>query len=398
MATGDLIASLRISGKSWIEIGETLNMHPEAARSTWRRSRTRSRFSKGDSEKLAQVLLKGPKTLDELCELLDRSQSTVLSLITEMSEEGYNIAQTDELVTIPQSISAPEPPPTLFQGTATEISFALVSDTHGGSRCEQVTALHDFVHIAVEEYGIQHIIHTGDIFAGHRVYRGQEEDLYAIGGEEQTEAVANNLPNRKDLAWYLLGGNHDYSFYKASGIDVRRQLSAKGRDDIVLLGYDADELPLLAGIDARLWHPSGGPAYALSYRGQKYAAELAFSELQEVVLGDKITPTVRFILVGHFHTQFYFSQGPIKVIGSGCFEGQTNYLKRKGLVPHIGAHIFKCQVVDGFLHRVMIHDISYKEIEDDWRHRWAARQRPVERKIVPIFSITSDDDSSCAVS
>jgi len=343
-----------------------------------------------------RALKRKPRTLHELSEVVDRAESTVEDIIAEMVAAGYAIERDEQRrVLLPDKPAGDyEPSLALFPegGQTFEICFGVVSDTHGGSRAEQVTALRDFVHIAREEYGVRHILHGGDTFAGYGVYRGQAADLYAITGEEQADAVANNLPEYDDLTWYLLGGNHDYAFFKSAGLDVRRELVSLGRDDVVLLDYDAADVPLLPGVEARLWHPSGGVPYALSYRGQKGAAQLAQDELMSVVMGEKPKPTIRLMLIGHLHVMYMFDHGPMTVIGMGCFEGQTNYLRRKGLVPHVGGWILRCQFVDGMLHRLDPVRIRYREIEDDWKPWWARRQAKREEveELEPIFSLAEE--------
>lgn len=329
-------------------------------------------------------------TLHQLSEILDRSESTVESVIAEMTNRGFAITQDHRRVTLPQRpVVDVEPSPLFPNGNTTDVALGIISDTHTGSKFEQVTAVHNFVHIAQEEYGVKHVLHAGDAFAGINVYRGQQSEIYAHTAEEQAEAVANNLPRHKGLQYYLLGGNHDYSFYKLAGLDVRTLLESKGRDDITLLDYDVATLPLLPGIDARLWHPSGGPAYALSYRGQKYASQVGFDELMAVVLDEKPAPTIRPVVVGHFHTIFMFEQGPMTILGAGCFEGTNSYLKRKGLVPYIGGWILQCRFVDGMLHRITPTLIRYREIEDDWKGWWLKRQpkREATEVLEPIFSL-----------
>lgn len=328
-------------------------------------------------------------SLSQLSRKFDRSESTIERILSDMITSGYAIKRELKRVTL---LPFPEMDfkvkPLFPHGKTVEICFGLVSDTHAGSYCEQVTALNDFVHIAHEEYGVQHMIHGGDAFAGVGVYRGQEAELYAETGWAQINAVADNLPRYKDLTWYVLGGNHDYSYIKAGGPDVRRGL-VDYRDDIVLLDYDAHTLPLLKGIDAQLWHPSGGMPYALSYRGQKGVEQLAYSELMAIVMGDKKLPTVRLLFIGHLHAMYHFEAGPIAVVGAGCFEGRNSYIKRKGLVPHIGGWILQCQFVDGMLHRLTPIRIRYREIEDDWKPYHQKRQAKNRQTtaLEPIFTL-----------
>ena len=255
---------------------------------------------------------KGAVSLRDLSEYLDRSEATVMQMLDEMKRMGFKVQRDHRQAVLPDvPVTDYQVQPLFDPGETVDICMGIVSDTHGGSRFEQVTALKDFVHVAHEEYGVKHMLHCGDAFAGMGVYRGQAAEVYARKADEQAETVANNRPAYDDLRWYLLGGNHCYSYYRLAGLDVRELLAEKDREDITLLGYDAADLPLLPGVDARLWHPSGGPAYALSYRGQKYASELAFDELMAVTMGDKPRPTVRMLLIGHFHCCFMFDQAPL---------------------------------------------------------------------------------------
>lgn len=342
-------------------------------------------------------LKRSPRTLAELSLWFDRSTSTMRTVIGRMEAAGYGIHRDyQNVVSHP-----PQPPasdfklPALFpEGKTVEIAFGVIGDTHGGSKFEQITALGDFVHVAREEYGVKHILHVGDAFAGIRVYRGQEHEVYHTTGDGQAEAVANNLPWHQDLKWYMLGGNHDYSFYKSVGLDVRQYLQLKGRDDITLLDYDAVNIPILPGVDAHLWHPSGGVPYAISYRGQKGSAQIAQSELMKIVMGKKKMPTVRLVLIGHLHVMCWFPSGPMDVFQVGCFEGQNGYLKRKGLIPHIGAIIIRCRFVDGILYHMDFAKRTYPEIEDDYRPhlvRRLARKKPVTR-LETIFSFEEEQN------
>ena len=53
----------------------------------------------------------------------------------------------------------------------------------------------------------------------------------------------------------------------------------------------------------------------------------------------------------------------------GSFEGQTNYLKRKGLVPSIGGWIVKATLgLNGLLKNFEAKYYIFNEIEDDYRN------------------------------
>jgi len=357
-----------------------------------------------ESTRVVRYLRKQPRTRKELSVFLDRSESTVDDVLSAMIAAGYSIEQQLERFVVPPTPVLDTDLPQLFAShpdgvtpSITEITFGVVSDTHFGSKAEQSTALNDFCNIAVTEYGVQHFLHGGDLFAGFNVYRGQMMDQYETSGAGQARVAMNNLPCYPGVHWYIIGGNHDFSFYRAAGLDARREMlqnhsqhGLTAREDITLLPYDAADLPLLPGIDARIWHPSGGIPYAYSYRGQRAADQMAFSELMDVTVGAKPKPTLRFLIIGHMHVMYSFFAGPIFVLGAGCFEGQTSYLKRKGLVPHIGGWIITFRFVDNFLHRITPTAIRYREVEDDWQY-WNTKRQAKGREIIeytPIFNWT----------
>lgn len=360
---------------------------------------SQEQFKGVNAFEIFKYLKRSPRSLKDLSIRFDRSESTIRAVIRKMEAAGYGLHRDYRNI-----ISHPlKPPaadfvlPALFpKGRTTEVAFAILGDTHGGSKFEQVTALQDFIHVAQEEYGVRHVLHCGDALAGTKVYRGQEFEVYEPTGMGQAEAVANNLPHHRDLKWYLIGGNHDYSFYKWSGLDALQYLHLKDRDDIILLPYDAANVPILPGVDAYLCHPAGAVPYALSYRGQKFAAQINQAELMKVVMGKKKMPTVRLMLIGHLHVMCWFRSGPMAVFQVGCFEGQTGYLKRKGLVPHIGGIIVKCRFVGSVLQQLEFIPRYYQEIEDDYKPhlvRRLARVEPV-MELETLFSYEEEVDAA----
>lgn len=72
---------------------------------------------------------------------------------------------------------------------------------------------------------------------------------------------------------------------------------------------------------------------ALSYKGQKIAEQIASGSKPNI------------LLIGHYHTAFYFWYRNIHIFNCGTFQGQTDYLLRKGLNPAIGGWI--CDIREG---------------------------------------------------
>ncbi len=301
--------------------------------------------------------------LIELCDQLNAPPKVIHELINSYRRKGYEIfinnniiKLSNDLIFNPERIIKP-------LSDDTEIIFGVASDLHLGSNHVQITALNEFANECKKE-GVKSILCAGDIFSGYKVYPGHELDVYAYTVDEQIESAVINIPTGLD--WYMLGGNHDYSFIKRGGHNSLLALEAL-RKDIKYVGYDEADIPLLDGVEAKLWHPSGGIPYSVSYRLQKGVEQLAYAELQSIVKGSKDKPTTRFVFGGHLHIQMQAMFGSVFGAQVGCFEGTTNYLKRKGLVPAIGAYIIKaCLNKDGLLKNFDAKFYMYPEIENDW--------------------------------
>ena len=61
-----------------------------------------------------------------------------------------------------------------------------------------------------------------------------------------------------------------------------------------------------------------------------------------------------------------FPFGPIETIMAGCWEGQTNYLKARGLLPTIGCYTVELEIKNSVIQDIGFHRLQFNEIEDDW--------------------------------
>lgn len=309
-----------------------------------------------------------PRTLRELSRQFDRSEDTIQRILEQLETQHFNIIQRgEETVLDTKSVKHAQGndfPRTLADEMGMRFKIGIVSDSHAASTAQQITNLNKFIGIAYEA-GVRHVLHSGDVVAGEKVYRGQIHDLFAHGADAQLSVVCDTLPVRDGLVWYMIGGNHDYSFVKGAGYNIVAALADR-RDDVVYLGYDMADVPLTDRVDARLWHPSGGVPYALSYRLQKGLEQIGFDELLKAIHTQE-NPKMRIVSSGHLHVRMTMGRGPITGFQAGCFEGQTNYLKRKALFPDIGGYIVEIWVTDGGLIQRIRHEwIAFLEIEDDY--------------------------------
>lgn len=338
------------------------------------------------AEDVITWLRKRPMTLPALANVLDRGTDTVQAAVKEMIAAGFGIQEESQLLSVPKYVQ-PQRAPVLSDAKSRYVKFAVASDWHTSSKACQISALRAFLDLAVKKHGCTAILVPGDLTAGQGVYRGQQNEVYAYGASDQKDALINAVPAYPGVTYYMLGGNHDYSHMKQSGYDIIRD-SCQARPDWIYLGYDEAVVPLTEDLDIALWHPSGGVPYALTYRGQKYAAELAQRELYEVVSGKKERPRTRFIFWGHLHVAASFPHGPIRVIGPGCFEGKNSYLKQKGLTPKIQGVVVEAWLTDNnLIQHSVVHEYEYEEIEEDWRHAYIpSAVKAAAQRVTPMYT------------
>jgi len=301
----------------------------------------------------------------DLCDKLSCPPKRVKELVEHFRSKGSEIVLRSDQIILSDDIIINDDITPIPQLGETEIIFGVASDLHFGSHACQITALNQFAHICKKE-GVKHIFVPGDVFSGIKVYPGHEYDIYAQSAEEQEASLIKNLPTGFD--WFALGGNHDYSFIKKGGGHNALKKVESEREDFHYLGFDDTTIPILNGVDLRMWHPSGGVPYSVSYRLQKGVEQIAYAELSNIIAGIKEKPTVRFLLAGHLHIQMQAMFGSIFGAQCGTFEGQTNYLKRKGLVPNIGGYIIKASLnTKGKLSKFEAPFYMFEEIEHDWK-------------------------------
>lgn len=301
-----------------------------------------------------------------LCRDLNCEPRDLFDLVDHFQGLGFEIEIDYDTNSIMSRAIQPTSVEQVEQISDTEIIFGVASDLHIGSKVVQLTALNEFCNICSKE-GVEHIFCPGDVVAGYNVYPGQQFELYALSSEDQEESAIRNIPT--GFTWYMLGGNHDYSFIKKGGGHNPILAIAKQRNDFHYVGFDDVTIPILDNVDVKMWHPSGGVPYSISYRLQKGVEQITYRELNNIVNGDKEKPTIRFVLGGHLHIQMQALFGSIFGAQCGTFEAQSNYLKKKGLFPNIGGYIIKaCLGSSGLLKNFEAKFYVFQEVKDDFRN------------------------------
>jgi predicted phosphodiesterase len=212
------------------------------------------------------------------------------------------------------------------------IRFGLIGDTQFGSLYEAKDCLKAFYDRIAKE-GISLVLHTGDVLDGHRVYKGQEFELHALGWQKQRDWFAQVAPKVENVTTYFVTGNHDLSLKKLAGIDVGPELEHV-RPDWKFVGEDSGIVTLTTKegheLVVMLLHPGGGSAYAVSYRAQKIVEQIEGGRKPHI------------IGIGHYHkADFMPSYRNVGVIQSGCFQFQTPFMLTRGLAAHVGGWIVR---------------------------------------------------------
>jgi len=345
-------------------------------------------------EEIRGIIKNENVTLEQLSRQFDRSEPTIRAIVDELAAEGFPIVATETTVrldteTAPTVDVAQQIPTPLAEMTGHYCPFGVATDLHAGSTAQQITNTRAFIQCCYDA-GIRHIFVPGDLVAGHNVYRGQLNDLWAVGADQQLIVLDMTLPHLEGLTYYVIGGNHDFSYLKLGGADIVK-VFALSRDDVVYLGYDVADVPLTDRASVRLWHMTGGRAYAISYKLQKGIEQYSFGELMNLIYGLKENPSLRFVLAGHLHTAFWSVFGPITGMQCGCFEGTNSLTKRKGWHVVIGGFIIEAWLTDaGLVQRERIEWVPGIEIPNDYlgypEMLAALGREPAVDKVQTIFT------------
>lgn len=287
-------------------------------------------------------VLAAPHTLDELADQLDRSPRTVRRLLDALRAAGHSVVCHGQRWSLERDPVPAEAETTLPEPERGAIRFAVVADTHLGSRCQQITHLRR-AYEAFARLGVTVVYHLGDVVAGIDVYKGQHNEVFMHSYDDQVDYAAEHYPKVEGIVTRAIGGNHDLRSVKAGGVDPVAVLAGRRPDWEYLGPYSA--WCVLGPLSIYLLHPDGGQAYAVSYRAQKL--------IESFVGGRK--PHLAFL--GHWHQQVRVRARNVTSYQVGCFESQTDYLRRKLLQPQIGAVAIEIAVGD---------DLSVREVTEHW--------------------------------
>ena len=290
-------------------------------------------------------------TTEELCNVVDRGPATVRAILATLKRAGYEVAE--ELVT-GKVVLDRQRRQTDLEFDLTEyiegewLRMGIISCTHYGNVYYQPKALGLFYKQCEAEECVA-VLHCGDLTDGMNMYRGQRFDLYATGHSKQVANVVAEYPH-STVPTYVIGGNHDFSFQKNAGANVVRAICEK-HSGLNYAGLLAATVKI-GKSKILMLHSRGGVPYARSYRSQRLNEQLGRGERVPDVFA-----------IGGLHVTDYISYLGIDMFLCGAFQGQTPYLKEKGLYPEIGGWIAHLHLSPtGIVNRVKLEWVKYPEV------------------------------------
>ena len=259
-------------------------------------------------------MAKKKKSFLEICEKLELKDYEVAGLVVMMAQQGYNIDFVNGEVVVRK---VPPKHEDVYQipNNLEHLKLLLISDTHLGSKYDRIDILR-YLYDKAEDKGIQHILHSGDFTDGRSTRPEQVYELKEPSYEGQVDYCVEKYPSFSGKT-YIIQGNHDDWWYKSAGSEIVTTI-AKQREDMIYLGADIADLRI-GNLKIRLFHGSGGGAYAKSYKLQKYLDTIPVQERPDI------------LQTGHIHQSFYMKQDKTHCFQTSCLEDQTPYCRSMGL-------------------------------------------------------------------
>lgn len=310
--------------------------------------------------KAVRLLKKQPMIFDTLCDNLEvppKECRTILSQIQEV--HGHFLTQIGEAWAIADPLAEGPDDRIIPIDNIKHGRFGFVTDTHFGSKYQQLTYLNDFYE-RCDKLGVDYMLHAGDMTEGNgSLYRGQRFEMFLHGYREQRDFTVEQYPRIPGVDTMVILGNHDESFIRTIDINILEEIEQR-RPDIKYIGRRGAYVNLVdKAVKTYIQHPDGGVAYALSYKAQKFIEGFASENKPQV------------FLIGHYHVMGQFFIRNIHTYMGGCFQSQTPYLRAKGLMPAVGGWIIEFDVAsDGWSLETTNSTVVpyYKAIKDDYKN------------------------------
>lgn len=296
---------------------------------------------------IKEALTKYQITMSTLDEIIDSLRKSGLNVIV-----TGNILHVSKYVVYQDNVHVEK-----WNDDVEVIRFGVVSDTHIGSKHQQLTLLQKMYEIFAHEE-IINVYHAGDISEGIKMRPGHEQECFLHGADDITDYILEKYPHVSGITTHFITGNHDHSMIKQSGYDIGKRIASE-RKDMNYLGMSNAKVLLTPNCTMEINHPLDGAAYALSYSIQKMADSYTGGEKPNILIN------------GHHHKAMYLFYRNIHMLEAGCFEAQTPWMRGKRIAAMVGGYIVTVHVdKNGEIKRFLPEFVPFYEmIKNDYERR-----------------------------
>lgn len=289
-------------------------------------------------------------TVDEALEKYCISYQGLENIIEKVRRSGLNILRAKDKIYLSKTVIQKDNVlEKKWNGTKT-ITFGIVSDTHIGSKYQQLTLLNK-LYDQFEQFCVEDVYLPGDISEGIKMRPGHEQECFLHGSDDIEDYIIDKYPKRNGVTTHFITGNHDHSIIKLSGHDIGIKIAEK-RKDMNYLGMSNAKVYLTPNCTMELNHPLDGAAYALSYSIQKLADSLSGGEKPNILIN------------GHHHKALYLFYRNIHMLEAACMQAQSPWMKGKRISAHVGGFIITVEVGEtGEIKRFLPEFIPFYEME-----------------------------------
>jgi biotin operon repressor len=301
---------------------------------------------------IRKLITKRPMSEVEIAEELNCKPTAVRKAVKELKASGANVSQLAGQKLFLHSL--------LEQGGSLTLRaedrgdgwtvLGFTTDNHLCNKHERLDVL-NAAYDVFEREGVKHVLNAGNWVEGEARFNRQEL-IVAPGMDPQLDYWIDRYPLRKGITThYVTGDDHEGWWIQRECINVGEYAQMKaeraGRTDLHYLGHVESDVRLSCGKGsavARLMHPGGGSAYALSYAPQKLVESFQGGE----------KPAILFI--GHYHKWDYCYPREVHCISGGCTVDQTAFLRKNKIAAHVGFSLIKIKQdpADGHITRLSV--------------------------------------------
>ncbi len=298
-------------------------------------------------EIILNLLRKRNHSVGELSRHIDKSKETIIKILDDLRNRGYDVKidETTRQVNLEKVPSKSIETYKLEPLYRNHWRFGVISDTHIGSKYQQKKILHTCYKIGEQEK-IDTMFHCGDVHEGKGLYRGQDQEIFAQGIDEQLDYAINNYPYTKKFKTYMITGSHDLVFKKTAGFNIVRRLCEIRKDLIFRGDVSAEFIYKNKNIRVSVNHPSGGLSYAVSYNPQKIVENITSAVISKIRASGDVNLLPNIFLFGHYHRVMYVPYFGAHIFCSPALQMQTPYLAAKGYSPQVGMLIIQINFDD----------------------------------------------------